>query len=411
MGNDGGSFIFLITAIMASLILSDTCLKGEQRMQQRVFRSSRRPTSSVQGDAKSNRSFPVAAKFLLVILLLTISAHGVLLANHAAAQTPFYQGKTVKIVVAATPGGTGDFRVRALVPYLRKYIPGNPTVILEFMDGSGGRKAANYIYANARPDGLTLGALSGGVIALSILGETGVMYDADKFVYLGSSESVSHQILYTRRELGLDTIEKLRAASGIRIGAQSVGHVAYVAARFFGYFLNLKDPKFIAGYTAPEVDAALLRGELDARSNNPTSVVRRNPDWVEKGLMHFHSILEAPKGAKFPRFAHLPEIETFAKSEREIKLLSVWRSFRLLGSPYVLPPGTPNDRVKILEEAMVKAFKDRDFYKEYEKIVGDDADPIMPDAMARVVKETPRDSEVIDTLKKLSGAGPLPPRL
>ena len=266
------------------------------------------------------------------------------------------------------------------------------------------------MYANARPDGLTLGSLSGGVIALSILRETGVMYDADKFIYLGSPESVSHQIIYTRKELGLDSLDKLRAASGIRIGAQSVGHVAYVSARFFAYFLSLKDPKFIAGYTAPEVDAALLRGELDGRSNNPTSVLRRNPEWVEKELMNFHAILEAPKGAKHPRFGHLPEIESFAKSEREIKLLSMWRAFRLLGSPYVLSPGTPKDRAKILEEAMAKAFKDRDFQKEYEKIVGDDADPIMPQAMAQVVRETPRDVEVIDTLKKLSGAGPLPPR-
>ena len=366
-------------------------------------------TCSVQSAAVRSGSF-ARMKFSLPMFVIAVLVYFAVLPNSALCQAPFYQGKTVKIIVAATPGGTGDFRVRALVPFLRKYIPGNPTIVLEFMDGSGGRKAANYMYANARPDGLTAGSLSGGVIALSILGETGVMYDADKFIYLGSSESVSHQIIYTRKELGLDSLEKLRAASGIRIGAQSVGHVAYVAARFFAYFIGLKDPKFIAGYTAPEVDAALLRGELDARSNNPTSVLRRNPDWVEKGLMHFHSILEAPKGARHPRFAHLPEIETFAKSEKEIKLISMWRAFRVIGSPYVLPPGTPKDRVKIFQQAIESAFKDREFHREYEKIVGDDADPITPEAMAKVVKETPRDLEVIETLKKLSGAAPLPTR-
>jgi tripartite-type tricarboxylate transporter receptor subunit TctC len=378
-------------------------------MQDKILRQSQLLMYCVQQvaapDSKSAR-----AKFPLLIFAITVLTQLAVLPISALGQSSFYQDKTIKIIVAATPGGTGDFRVRALAPFLRKYIPGNPTVILEFMDGSGGRKAANYMYANARPDGLTLGSLSGGVIALSILGESGVMYEADKFIYLGSPESVTHQIIYTRRELGLDSLEKLRAASGIRIGAQSVGHVAYVAARFFAYFLSMKDPKFIAGYTAPEVDAALLRGELDARSNNPTSVLRRNPEWVERGLMNFHSILEAPKGAKHPRFAHLPEIESFAKSDKEIKLLSMWRAFRLLGSPYVLPPGTPNDRVKILEEAIGTAFKDRDFHREYEKIVGDEADPIMPEALAKVVKETPRDAEVIDTLKKLSGAGPLPTR-
>ncbi len=360
--------------------------------------------------AVSTKRFRPGMKWSLWLCAMTALAQLMVLPSAAISQTPFYKGKTVKIIVAATPGGTGDFRVRAMGPFLRKYIPGNPTVILEFMDGSGGRKAANYVYGSANPDGLTLGAVSGGMVALSIMGESGVMYDVDKFIYLGSSESVSHQIIYTRKELGLDSIEKLRAASGIRIGAQSVGHVAYVAGRLFAYFIGMKDPKFIAGYTAPEVDAALLAGELDARSNNPTSVLRRNPEWVEKGLMNFHSILEAPKGAKHPRFANLPEVESFAKSEKEIKLLSLWRSFRLIGSPYVLPPGTPKDRVKILQEAIERSLKDPAFQTEYEKMVGDSADPIMPEAMAKVVKETPRDPEVIETLKKLSGAGPLPPR-
>ena len=172
----------------------------------------------------------------------------------------------------------------------------------------------------------------------------------------------------------------------------------------------MKDAKFIAGYTAPEVDAALLRGELDARSNNPTSVLRRNPEWLEKGVMNFHAILEAPKGIKHPRFGHLPEIESFAKSEKEIRLLTLWRSFRVIGSPYVLPPGTPQERVKIFKEAIAKAFQDREFHSEYEKLTGESADLIMPDAMAKIIKETPRDAEVVDTLKKLSGAGPLPPR-
>ena len=377
-------------------------------MQARPFRSFRLAMSP----EPSAMSKSVASGAHLFLLGCAMTALGMLAMAPPSAfsQAPFYQGKTVRIVVAATPGGTADFRVRALVPFLRKYIPGNPTVVLEFMDGSGGRKAANYMYGNARPDGLTLGALSGGIVALSIMGETGVMYDVDKFIYLGSSEGASHQIIYTRKELGLDSIEKLRATSGIRIGAQSVGHAAYVSGRLFAYFIGMKDPKFIAGYTAPEVDAALLRGELDARSNNPTSVLRRNPEWLEKGVMNFHSILEAPKGAKHPRFGHLPEIESFAKFEKEIRLLLLWRSLRVIGSPYVLPPGTLQERVKILKEAIAKAFQDREFHIEHEKLAGDSAELIMPDAMAKIIKETPRDAEVIDTLKKLSGAGPLPPR-
>jgi tripartite-type tricarboxylate transporter receptor subunit TctC len=328
----------------------------------------------------------------------------------ALAQAPFYQGKTITVIATTAPGGTGDMRVKALMPALRKHIPGNPTLVIEYMDGGGGRKGANYLFRNAKPDGLTIGAMSGAVIALQIMGESGVLYDIDKFEYLGSPESVNHYTIYTRKELGLTNIDKLRAASGLRIGAQSVGHVSYIAGRLFAYFFGLKDPKFIAGYTSPEVDAALMRGELDARANNAASVLRRNPDWLDKGVMNFHAILEVPKGDKHPKLGHLPEVESFAKSDRERKLLTMWRTFRLVGSPYIVPPGTPKDRTQTLQDAFRKALKDAEFHREFLKLVGEDAEPLMPEQLTQVIRDVPRDSELTELMKTLSGAGPLPPR-
>ena len=72
--------------------------------------------------------------------------------NSAFAQAPFYQGKTITMIASTAPGGTGDLRVKAMVPTLRKHIPGNPTIIIEYMDGGGGRKGANYLFRNAKPD-------------------------------------------------------------------------------------------------------------------------------------------------------------------------------------------------------------------------------------------------------------------
>jgi tripartite-type tricarboxylate transporter receptor subunit TctC len=166
-------------------------------------------------------------KHLIEIFLVAVVAVIAVLAGGASAQAPFYQGKTLVVVAGTAPGGAGDHRTRALVPFLRKYIPGNPTIVIEHKVGGGGRQAANHIYQVAKPDGLTVGALSGSIVALNLLGATGVMYDIDKFSYLGASESTSHQIMYTRQELGLSNLEKLRAASGIRIGAQAVGHPNY----------------------------------------------------------------------------------------------------------------------------------------------------------------------------------------
>ena len=333
-----------------------------------------------------------------------------LLPNPALSQSNFYEGKTVTLIATTSAGGTGDLRVKAMVPFLKKHIPGNPTVVIQYMDGGGGRKGTNHLYSNVRPDGLTIGAASGAIIGLAVMGETGISYDIDKFIYLGSPESENHYIIYTRKELGLDNLEKLASKPGLRIGAQTIGHVSYVAGRLFAYFLNLKEPKFIAGYTAHELDVALTQGELDSRSNNASSVIRRNAEWLDKGLMNFHAIMEVPKGDKHPRLGHLPEIGNFSKNERENKLLTLWRAFRSVGSPYILPPGTPKDKVAILEEAMRKTFKDPDFSSYFKKLVTDDASPMDAAELRKVVAEMPRDAETIDMLKKFAGPGPLPPR-
>lgn len=326
------------------------------------------------------------------------------------ASEEYYTGKTVTLVATTAPGGTGDLRVRGMAPFFKKHLPGHPTVVIEYISGGGGRKGANHLYNNVRPDGLTIGAMSGGVVGLAIMGEIGVKYDPAKFIYLGTPHHINHAVIYTRADLGLDTLDKLRARAGLRIGGQEIGHVSYTAGRLLAYFLDLKDPKFIVGYSSREVDVALMRGELDGRANSPTSALRRNPDWLEKGIMNWHAILEAPKGKKFPQLEHLPEIETFAKTKSEKRLLFLWRSMRGVGSPYVLPPGTPKNIVQTLRTSVEKIFHDPEFPPYYEKLVSEEVSPLMADELTKIVQEIPRDTETLDLLKRFAGAGPLPSR-
>ena len=103
------------------------------------------------------------------------------------AQTPYYAGKTITIVRGGGAGGSGEFQSRALMPFLKKYIPGNPTFTMDFMDGASGRKAANYFYT-ANPDGLKI-ASAGNMISGPILGLPGSNYDIDKFIHIGSTET------------------------------------------------------------------------------------------------------------------------------------------------------------------------------------------------------------------------------
>ncbi|MBI4527988.1 MAG: hypothetical protein HY695_29690 [Deltaproteobacteria bacterium] len=340
----------------------------------------------------------------LVLPLLLVS-------QEVQAQADFFKGKTLTLVYGSTPGGIGDMRVRALVPFIRKHMPGEPGIVLEFMPGGAGRKAANYIYGVARPDGLTLGGAPGSFIASAILAEPGVNYDLAKLVYLGSSESATHYTFLSRKEAGLETLEKLRAATGVRIGAQAVGHAVYVTGRLFAYFLGLKEPKFVTGYSSAELDLALVRGEIDARAETTSSIVNRNPDWIDKGMMHFHAVLEIPKGAHHPRFARLPELEDFVSSQKERELLALFRAFRHVGiTPYFLPPGVSRDRAAILQEAFRKALRDPRFHREYKKLTGDEPTPILPDEQEKIMRGISRAPEIIALFKKFPGPDPLPRR-
>jgi tripartite-type tricarboxylate transporter receptor subunit TctC len=328
----------------------------------------------------------------------------------AYAQSPFYQGKTITLIISTNPGGTGDLRIKATMPYLTKYIPGNPNIVAQYVAGAGGRTAANQIYKSVKPDGLTIANLGASMVTNAIMGAAGVEYDADKFIYLGSPDSIVHWVFATRKNADLNSIEKLRAASGLRTGAQSVGHTIYITGRLFVWMLALKDPKFVVGYSGPEIDIAMLSGEVDARSNLADTVLQRNADWLDKGLVDFHTILEVPRGNKHPRFGHLPELENFAKSDRERKVLAMQRGLRRAGSPYVLPPGTPKDRVEILRSAMRKTFEDPAFHADFRKLSGEQATPILSEEQEKVIREIPRESEIIELFKKISGDGPLPAR-
>jgi hypothetical protein len=203
-------------------------------------------------------------------------------------------------------------------------------------------------------------------------------------------------------------VEKLRAATGIRIGANSVGHITYINGRLAAYLLGLKEPKFVVGYSSQERDVALLQGEIEGGSMS-TSTIQQNPSLMEK--VHFHTVITVPKGRYIPPYSReTPEIDSFAKSEKEHRLLNLYRAFDYPRWPYILPPGTPKELVNILRDAMAKSFKDSGFAKEFKKLTGVDPSPITSETIEAAIKDLPRDPETIALYKHLADHRPMPPR-
>ena len=342
--------------------------------------------------------------FILVAFLLLVS-------TSAHAQSNFYQGKHILLIVGAGPGGMGDLRAKALAAGLTRNLPGNPPFVFQYMAGGGGRRAANQIFNNSKPDGLTLLRVTSSIIPYAVLGESGVQYDIDKFNYLGATEHQLYYMFVTRKGAGINSLEKLRNTPGIRIGSNPVGHTGYLQARMLTYLLDMKDPKIVPGYEGKDLDVALDAGEVDGRIA-ATGTVSQN-ELLTKNLADFHVGLGVPAGYKDPRFAHLklPELSSFAKSEKERKLLAMMEGFRVVGTILIAPPGTPKDRVDMLKEAVRKTYADAQFAADYKRLTGgDDPSPLLPDEQAKIVRNIPRDPEIIELFKKFASTAALPAR-
>jgi len=350
--------------------------------------------------------YTVRSPFVVASLMMGI----VCFPGFALPQTPYFQGKTITIVRGGEPGGTGDMQARALIPSLKKHIPGNPTIVVENMPGAAGMKAVNHAYSSAKPDGLSIIAVGSGLAAGPILGLPGANYNIDKLIYLGSTEHGDPYVFLSRKEAGFDSLEKLRAASGVRVGAQTVGHAIYISGRIFAYLLGLKEPRMVIGFGGPEMDIALTRGEIDARSNSADTVVRRNADALAKGQFNIHATITIPKGKFHPSFANVPDADTFAKNDKERQLVNLYRLFLYPRWPYVLPPSTPGEIVKILREAMARSFQDPGFHEEFKKLMAGEPSPLTGQELEASIRELPRDPEVIGLYKKFAEHGPLPPR-
>jgi tripartite-type tricarboxylate transporter receptor subunit TctC len=325
-------------------------------------------------------------------------------------QTSFYQGKTITMVVGTEPGGSQDFRTKAVISFLRKHIPGNPTIVPEYMPGGGGMKSANYLYTRTKSDGLIIGSPGSTIVDNAILNLSGVRYDLGKFIFLGAPITRQTTLFMTRKELGLTSIEKLQAAEGLRIPGQAVGHSVHIGARLFAWLLDLNRPKFVLGYSTSERDVAFRQGEADVKVRTASVIQHNFPDYLKKRLVDFHAALDHPRGVRDPAFDFLPELDGFARNEKEEKVLKLSRAALVGGTPFVLPPGTPTEAVKILQDAIRKTFNDPEFHKEFRQMSGDDPTPLLPEDHEKAIKEIPREPEVVELYKRIAGVDPLPAR-
>jgi tripartite-type tricarboxylate transporter receptor subunit TctC len=327
------------------------------------------------------------------------------LTTEAAAQGEHdFKGKAIRLIIGTSTGGGVDLYARLVAQFLAKHLPGEPTIIPQNMPGASSLVAANYVYNIARPDGLTLGALQGGVFFDQILGRDTAKFDWSKFTMIGSPERLEAQ-LYMRADSPYKTLDDIRrAAEPPRCGGAGTGATGYFVPRVLEETLGLKF-KTVTGYqSGGEIDIAVERGELHCRAFDIGSFVGREPTrtWFKNGFVK--SLIQTGRKRDL-RLGDVPTLfelmEKQKTPEAPRRMATVVLSAGGFGRPMVAPPAMPAELARGIRDAYGKMLKDPEFTAEVKKRRYD-LEPVSWEEMQSLAKEvTSQPPDVIERVKKI----------
>jgi tripartite-type tricarboxylate transporter receptor subunit TctC len=331
----------------------------------------------------------------LAVLLIALAVND----QRAHGAAPFYEGKTIRIVVGTSPGGGYDTYTRLIARHFSSHIPGNPAIIVDNMPGAGGLVSANHLFKVAKPDGLTIGHFVGGQFLQQLLGKPGIEFDALKFEYIGVPAQ-DNFVFGVAKTTGITDIEQwLSSKTAVKFGAIAAGDGTYDIPKVAEVALGLPI-QVVSGYkgTAP-IRLAFNSGEVGGLSNSWQSF---RSTW-RKELDNREVIIVLQVSAKpHPDLPKVPLAMNIAKSDEARKLIqAVAQAHGAAVRPYVLPPGTPKDRVEILRSAFMETIKDPELLKEAGK-ANLEINPGSGEDLERNVKELLRlDPSLVARLKEI----------
>lgn len=321
------------------------------------------------------------------------------------AQVPFYEGKTIKVIVGLSAGGSGDLFSRLLGRHMGNHIPGNPMFVVQNMPGAGALIAANYVYSVAKPDGLTILSIPPGLYINQLTGSKEVQYDWSKFTWLGSSTR-NEYLLVVRADSSYKTAADIRdSKEPAKCSATAPGSGGHVTLKLFEEALGLK-LNIVTGYGGgSEQDLAVERGEVQCRAVTTAAFLGREPylTWQKTGFIRV--IVQTPR-KRNPKLRDVSTVfelmDEFKAPESSRRLATVILGTDAFGNwPFAGPPGIASDRVKILREAFDASLQDPGFLEEARKR-GWVIEPIRGEELEKLAREViDQPPEVIKRLKAI----------
>lgn len=286
-------------------------------------------------------------------------------AGQAFAQEPFYKGKTMKIIVGFSAGGGYDTYARLIARHMTRHIVGNPIIVVENMAGAGSLISANHLYRAAKPDGLTIGHFIGGLFIQQLLEKPGIEFDARKFEYIGVPAQ-DHYVIGVSKTSGITSMPQwLAAKTPLKLAGIAPGTATSDIPRLLMAAIDLP-AQLVDGYKGTaDIRLAFNGGEIQGLNNAWESFKSTWRQEVESRSL-IVVLQNIPK--RHPDLPNVPLDVDFAKTPESRRLLEVGaHSLGPTARPFVLPPGTPKERVQILRRAFADTMKDSAFLAEAKK--------------------------------------------
>jgi tripartite-type tricarboxylate transporter receptor subunit TctC len=304
-------------------------------------------------------------RFLFSLAVLGLMAGLLLKPLAVRAQSDFYRGKTVRIIVGASAGGGYDTYSRTIARHMGKHIAGNPAIVVDNMPGAGFLISANHMYNIAKPDGLTIGHFIGGLFLQQLLGKPGIEFDARKFEYMGVPAQDNY-MLGVHKSTGITSIEQwLSSKTVVKLGGVGVGSATDDIPKVLAAAIGLP-MQLVSGYKGTaDVRLAFNSQEILGVCNAWESFKATWRKELDSGEL---IVLLQNTAKPHPEQPKLPLAINYAKTDEGQKLIrALVHSVGPTARPYVLPPGTPKDRVQILRKAFMDTVKDPDFLADANK--------------------------------------------
>ena len=311
------------------------------------------------------------------------------LLQSASAQENFFAGKTIRIIVGTGSGGGYDGAARLTARYLGKYIPGNPSFVVENMPGASGIKATNFLYEAAPKDGTVLATVNNSMPVYQAISQPGVRFKAEELNWIGSllQTATTISIWHTA---GVKTIDEAKRKEVI-MGATGAAGTKAAYPQLLNNTLGTKF-KIVTGYEGGNtLRLAMERGEVQGDgSARWSSWKSTKPDWVRDNKVIALVQIGLKKDEDLP---HVPLLTELAQNEEQRKMFEFISQPIAMQQPFVGPPGIPAGRVILLRRAFYAMTRDPAFRKEVEQL-DLELDPVSGEEMQKIVHaivETPSD--------------------